>query len=80
MPSSDPEARLPPLAGTVEESLWRAGVNRQARPDAHEHQAAAARALGEKRKASAMPKEERDARRNEAKRAKRAEAKRRTAE
>ena len=33
----------------------------------------AARALGEKRKANAMPKEERDARRNEAKRAKRAE-------
>ena len=30
---------------TAEESRWRAGVNRQARPDAAEHQAAAARAL-----------------------------------
>lgn len=69
----------PDSVATVEESRWRAGVNRQARPDAHEHQAAAARALGEKRKANAMPKEERDARRNEAKRAKRAEAKEREA-
>ena len=59
------------------EAQWRAGVNRQARPDAHEHQVAAALALGKKRKAKAMSEEERAARRNEGKRAKRAEAKQR---
>ena len=71
------QLEAPDSLASVEESQWRAGVNRQARPDAQEHQVAAARALGEKRKASAMSKEERDARRNEGKRAKRAEAKQR---
>ena len=82
---SAPAAKLmPPLIDQLEapetlvssnESHWRAGVNRQARPDAQEHQVAAACALGEKRRVSAMTKEERDARRNEGKRAKRAEEK-----
>lgn len=69
----------PESLASADESRWRAGVNRQARPDAVQHQVAAARALGEKRKAHAMPKEERDARRNEAKRLKRAEEKQREA-
>ena len=73
----DEQLEAPGSVATADESRWRAGVNRQARPDAHEHQVAAARALAGKRKASAMSKEERDARRNEGKRTRRADEKQR---
>ena len=63
------------------EAQWRAGVNRQAQPQAISHQHAASQAAAEKRKATAMVGEEKAAadrlradRRNAAKRAKRAAA------
>ena len=66
----------------LHEAQWRAGVNRQARPDARAHQQAAAQALATMRKASAMSGEENEAAerrradtRNKNKRAKRASEK-----
>jgi hypothetical protein len=47
---------------TTQDSRWRAGVNRQAQPEAHEHQVAASQAAGAKRQANAMSKEERNKR------------------
>lgn len=44
---------------TTQETRWRTGVNRQARPDAQAHQVAASRAAAEKRKANAMTPEQR---------------------
>ena len=65
----------------VHEAQWRAGVNRQAQPEAVSHQLAASRAAAAKRKANAMTGEDKAAaqrrnadKRNEAKRAKRAAA------
>ena len=43
---------------TTQESRWRAGVNRQAQPQARQHQRAASQAATAKRKAEAMPEEE----------------------
>jgi hypothetical protein len=43
----------------ADESQWRAGVNRQSQPTAHEHQLAASKAAAAKRTANAMPAEER---------------------
>jgi len=43
---------------TTEESCWRAGVNRQAQPQAQQHQLAASQAAAAKRKAEAMPESE----------------------
>ena len=64
------------------EAQWRAGVNRQAQPQAGSHQLAASRAAAAKRKVNAMSGAEKEAaqrrnadRRNEVKRAKRAAAK-----
>ena len=54
------------------EQQWRGGANRQAQPDAHEHQLAASRAAAQKRSAEAAPIEERAAKRNAVKRDKRA--------
>ena len=71
----DEQLDAPESIASVEEARWRAGVNRQARPDALAHQVAAAQALCSKRKDAAMSKEERDARRNAGKRARRADAK-----
>ena len=45
------------------EAQWRAGVNRQAQPEALSHQQAASQAAAAKRKASAMSPEERKAKR-----------------
>jgi len=56
----------------VHEQQWRGGSSRQLQPGALAHQVAASQAAAEKRKAAAMPQEERDAKRNAAKRAKRA--------
>ena len=39
-------------------SRWRAGVDRQAQPQAQQHQRAASQAAAAKRKAEAMPEEE----------------------
>ena len=57
---------------TTDEGRWRAGVNRQAQPEAAEHQIAAAKALAVQRKADAMTAEERKARNARSKRQKRA--------
>ena len=43
---------------TTQESRWRAGVDRQAQPQAQQHQRAASQAAAAKRKAEAMPEEE----------------------
>jgi|EP00966_Prymnesium_polylepis_P128370 hypothetical protein len=43
---------------TTQESRWRGGVNRQAQPQAQQHQRAASQAAAAKRKAEAMPEEE----------------------
>merc|ERR1712054_185000 len=59
----------------VQEAQWRAGVNRQAQPEAQSHQVAAALALGAKRKSNAMTAEQRAANRNAGKRARYAAAK-----
>ena len=48
---------------TTQELRWRAGVNRQAQPQAQEHQVAASQAAAKKRKAGAMSEEERKAKR-----------------
>ena len=58
--------------GGALEQQWRGGANRQAQPDAHEHQVDASRAAAHKRSAEAAPPEERAAKRNAAKRDKRA--------
>ena len=58
--------------GGALEQQWRGGANRQAQPDAHQHQVAASRAAAHKRSAEAAPPEERAAKRNAAKRDKRA--------
>jgi len=69
----------------MHEAQWRAGVNRQAQPDALSHQHVASRAAADKRQASAMTCEEKAAadrvnadRRNAAKRAKRGSGKQRS--
>ena len=51
------------------EAQWRAGVNRQAQPDAHAQRVAAACAAAAKRTANAMSVDERRQRRAESKRA-----------
>jgi hypothetical protein len=48
----------------VQELQWRAGVNRQSQPAAHEHQLAASKAAAAKRTANAMSPKERLAKRN----------------
>ena len=70
------------MSADAHEAQWRAGVNRQAQPQAGSHQLAASRAAAAKRKANTISGAEKDAaqrrnaqRRNEAKRAKRAAAK-----
>ena len=52
----------------VQESQWRAGVNRQSLPAAHKHQLAASQAAAAKRTANAMPPAERKAKRAAARR------------
>ena len=70
------------MSADAHEAQWRAGVNRQAQPQAGSHQLAASRAAAAKRKANTIYGAAEDAaqrrnaqRRNEAKRAKRAAAK-----
>ena len=59
--SDDEDAATAPITGREAQS--RAGVLRQLRPDAQEHQVAASKAAAAKRSAGAMSKEERQARR-----------------
>ena len=58
-----------------QDALWLSGAARQARADAHTHQVAAGKASGAKRKATAMTKEERLAKRAADKRRRVAEKK-----
>lgn len=51
-------------AGDLHELRWRGGVTRQAHDGALQHQLAASHAAAEKRKSTAMPKDERQAKRN----------------
>ena len=57
----------------VQDSRWRAGVNRQALPEAHQHQVNASWAAAQKRKEQAMSKDERKVKRAAHARAVRAE-------
>ena len=59
--SDDDDAATAPISGREAQS--RAGVLRQLRPDAQEHQVAASKAAVAKRSAGAMSKEERQAKR-----------------
>ena len=59
--SDDDDAATAPISGREAQS--RAGVLRQLRPDAQEHQVAASKAAAAKRSAGAMSKEERQAKR-----------------
>ena len=59
--SDDDDAATAPIGGREAQS--RAGVLRQLRPDAQEHQVAASKAAAAKRSAGAMSKEERQAKR-----------------
>ena len=59
--SDDDDAATAPISSR--EAQCRAGVLRQLRPDAHDHQVAASKAASAKRSAGAMSKEERQAKR-----------------
>ena len=70
----DDQLDAPESLASQQEAQWRAGVNRQAQPDATAHQLAASQAAAAKRTANAMTAEERKARRAQAE-ARRREAK-----
>ena len=61
---SQEEADDDATQAAVQELQWRAGVNRQSQPAAHQHQVAASKTAAAKRTANAMPPEERTSKRN----------------